>query len=598
MTALINALDNYTPKQIGENGHIEYGWSNIIREKILQFSFQLVRTTDKNKEKNLANILKDMLYTLKHNTSSTSIVEKELAKGYLSVLYRMIGHTRDIIDGKGECNLTYMMIYTWFDFYPTLALFALKCLVKNDDNKVHQYGSWKDIKYFCEYCKDKGLYVFHPLIHYAIIVMNVQLKKDYDNNKQGNDTISLVAKWVPREKSSFGWLYESLATNYFIDYMETANTDERNKKAILKCKTEYRKLLSELNRKIDTLQIKQCAKNWSNIDFNNVTSISVSKQKKAFLNIKKTGETRFVNNEDRIQCATHFNSHVQNAINNGTEVKGARVGMADFTKQALELIRQWQNDDTKQSQELSQWQNENAQTEIAILNSQWRDNSNQNGALGKMIAMVDVSGSMDGDPLEVAIALGIRIAEKSALGKRVMTFSSKPSWVNLEGYPDFVSQVQTIKHAEWGMNTNFNAALNTILNAIIENKMEPEDVQDLVLVILSDMQMDSADGTSLSTVYDNIKYKYEQAGLRVHGRPYKPPHILFWNLRSTNGFPSLSSQSNASMMSGFSPSLLNLFCEQGIDALQSLTPWSLLERSLANERYKLMSDKINEELDM
>ena len=598
MAALINTLDNYTPKQIGENGHTEYGWSNIIREKILQFSFQLVRTTDKNKEKNLSIILRELLYTLKHNTSSTSIVEKELAKEYLSLLYRMIGHTRDIIDGKGECNLTYMMIYTWFDFYPTLALFALKCLVKNDDNKVHQYGSWKDIKYFCEYCKDKGLYVFHPLIHYAIIVMNVQLKKDYDNNKEGNDTISLVAKWVPREKSSFGWLYESLATNYFIDYMETANTDERNKKAILKCKTEYRKLLSELNRKIDTLQIKQCAKNWSNIDFNNVTSISVSKQKKAFLNIKKTGETRFLNDQDRIQCATHFNSYVQNAVNNSTEVKGARVGMVDFTKQALELIRQWKNDDTKQSQELSQWQNENAQTEIALLNSQWRDNANQNGALGKMIAMVDVSGSMYGDPLDVAVALGIRIAEKSALGKRVMTFSSKPSWVNLEGYPDFVSQVQAIKHAEWGMNTNFNAAFNTILNAIVENKMEPEDVQDLVLVILSDMQMDRADGTSLSTVYDNIKYKYEQAGLRVHGKPYKPPHILFWNLKSTDGFPCLSSQPNASMISGFSPALLNLFCEQGIDALQSLTPWSLLERSLANERYKVMSDKINEELDM
>ena len=44
MAALINALDNYTPLQFGENGHSEYGWSNNIREKILQLSFQLVRT--------------------------------------------------------------------------------------------------------------------------------------------------------------------------------------------------------------------------------------------------------------------------------------------------------------------------------------------------------------------------------------------------------------------------------------------------------------------------------------------------------------------------------------------------------------------------
>ena len=64
------------------------------------------------------------------------------------------------------------------------------------------------------------------------------------------------------------------------------------------------------------------------------------------------------------------------------------------------------------------------------------------------------------------------------------------------------------------------------------------------------------------------------------------------------GFPSLSNQPNASMMSGFSPALLNIFCDKGIDALQSCTPWSLLERSLENERYKIMSDKISQEFDM
>jgi Mg-chelatase subunit ChlD len=456
--------------------------------------------------------------------------------------------------------------------------------VTNDDKKVHQYGSWKDIKYFCEYCRSRGAHVFHPLIHYAIILMNVQLKTDYENYSKGSKDISLVAKWVPREKSTFGWLYESLATSYFIEYMETANTDERKVKAILKCKTGYRKIIAHMNRVIDTLQVKQCANNWSSIDFNNVTSISVSKQKKAFLNVNKKGEAKYPDRKDRIECADHFSNHIQRAIKDGTEVKGKRVGMADFTKQALDLLNYSSNETSNQ-------------TEVDLLNSQWRDNATQTGALGKMIPMVDVSGSMDGDPLHVAIALGIRIAEKSVIGKRALTFSAKPSWVNLEPYPDFVSQVRTLRQAEWGMNTNFHAALDTILDAIIQNKMAPEDVQDLVLVILSDMQMDVADKNGL-TVYENIKLKYEQAGMRVHGKPYKPPHILFWNLRSTSGFPSLSSQPNASMMSGFSPALLNLFCDQGLDALQSCTPWSLLERSLANDRYKIMEDKIIQELDM
>ena len=46
MAALMNALDNYTPTQFGQNGHVEYGWSNGIEELILQFSFQVTRTTD------------------------------------------------------------------------------------------------------------------------------------------------------------------------------------------------------------------------------------------------------------------------------------------------------------------------------------------------------------------------------------------------------------------------------------------------------------------------------------------------------------------------------------------------------------------------
>jgi len=69
-------------------------------------------------------------------------------------------------------------------------------------------------------------------------------------------------------------------------------------------------------------------------------------------------------------------------------------------------------------------------------------------------------------------------------------------------------------------------------------------------------------------------------------------------LRSTSGFPALSSQTNCSMMSGFTPALLNFFCEQGLDALQSCTPWSVLERTLENDRYKILSDRLEIEIEV
>ena len=575
MAAIINALDNCTPTQIGDNCHTEYGWSNNMQEKILQFSFQTTRTTEALVS-GLRFRLADMIGSLKNIITSGSIPERELARGHLSVLYRMIGHTRDIVDGKGECTLTYMMIFTWYEFYPELALFALKCMVDLGDKSIHQYGSWKDIKYFCQYCKNHGVFETHELIEYAIELTNAQLKSDYETVIYGGNDISLVAKWIPRENSTFGWLNEHLAVAYY-QYLETAKTQDSVDRAVLKSKMEYRKLLSWLNKHLDTLQIKQCGHMWSKINFDNVTSISLTKQKKAFQNIKQNGEVRYEDNQDRITCAKLFNAHIQTAIESGAEVKGRRVSMVDFTKQALSLLRH------------------HNQVEFDLLNSQWRDNGSLNGCFGKMIAMVDVSSPMDGDPLCAAIALGIRIAEKSALGKRIMTFGAKPSWVNLEGYDDFVSQVNVIRNAEWGMNTNFYSALDTILSAIVLNKMPPEDVQDMVLVVLSNMQMDASDKWVL---YDTMKEKYEVAGIRAYGKPYKPPHVLFWNLKSTSGFPSLSTQMNCSMMSGFSPVLLNSFCDQGITALQACTPWSVLEKNLENERYKIMGDKLSQVIEV
>jgi hypothetical protein len=581
MSALVNALDNHTSKQIGENGHAEYGWSNSIRERILQFSFQLTRTDEKGIKK-LSQVLSDILNTLKaqHKTLEKNSSEYVVVTEYLIILYKMIGQTRDIIDGKGECSLTYMMIHTWFQFYPELALYAVKCLVNfGDDGKTHQYGSWKDIKYFCSYCHKNASSLDHPLIQYAINIVNAQIKTDYANFELNSDDISLAGKWVPREKSGrFGWMYQALACNYFPMYIESALKDSSKAAAILKTKREYRKILSCLNRKIDTLQIKQCDKVWSEIDFKKVTSVSLSKQRKAFLNVTKKGETRFPGDNDRVECAEHFNAHIQKAVKGEIEIKGKRLGLENFTKQAIELL---QNN------------NSSSVAEKALLNSQWRDNSKQTGALGDMIAMVDTSGSMNGDPLNAAIALGIRVAEKSKLGKRVMTFSSSPKWVNLEGQDDFTSMVKTLQNAEWGMSTNFDAALNMILDAIVQAKMEPEDVEGLTLAIFSDMQMNSADSSNYDTnvLYNRIKTKYADAGLRVKGKPYKPPHILFWNLRSTSGFPTLSTQQNASMMSGFSAAMLNLFCEQGIESLQACNPWSLFLKGLENERYSIMEVK-------
>lgn len=587
MAALFNALDNITSLKIGEKGHKEYGWSTNIQEKITQFSFQITRVSNKEQMMNLEIILREILTSLKVKQELSCDPECHI---YLSVLYKIIGQTRDIIDGKGEYELGYMMIRVWHDFYPELALFALECFVKlvdKDGTRIHQYGSWKDIKYFCEHCRVHGLHIKHPLIQYAILLINNQLRSD-DTNSSLNTT--LAGRWVPRErKAKFGWLYEELATSYFPQYLDTAKNDDSKKKAYLKCKMEYRKLCSRLNKKLDTLQIKQAGQEWSKIDFDHVTSISLSKQRKAFLNVKgRKNEIRHPFDNDRIECATHFNEHIQKGIKGEIEIKGKRLGLNDFTKTALSFV-------------------ENTGAEIELLNLQWKDNSKITKVLENMVAMCDISGSMAGEPLNAAIALSIRVAEKSKLGKRVMSFSVKPSWINLEKYNGFVDMAKAINYSGVGYHTDLYAAFKLILDTIIESEIAPEDVEDMVLAIFSDMQIDDCNNPldnciensiinkNKEVLYDTVNEMYSIAGMRSKfKRPFKPPHILFWNLRSTNGFPTLSIQQNVSMMSGFSPNLLNMFCEKGLQALKTCTPWSMLTNSLENERYKILGNKVNE----
>jgi hypothetical protein len=86
-------------------------------------------------------------------------------------------------------------------------------------------------------------------------------------------------------------------------------------------------------------------------------------------------------------------------------------------------------------------------------------------------------------------------------------------------------------------------------------------------------------------MHEQIKQKYAEVGMRYYGEPLKPPHILFWNLRSTSGFPTLSTEAGCSMMSGFDPTVLNEFCDMGIEALRDMTPYKNFTKKLAKDRY-------------
>ncbi len=585
MAALIQGLDKHTPKQIGENGHGEYGWSNDIDEKIVQFFFQLVRNKDHS---DLERQHREILHSIKGN-------ERQYKEQFIT-MYKLIGQTRDIVNGKGEQRLAFMQLYGFYEAgYTDLAAQGFFRFLVIDE--AHPYGSYKDVKYLCGYVKEKTGSEDHPLIDFATNLLLNALENDYSiyeewkkDESQPKPTITLAGRWAPREKSKFGWVHELLSRKKFHYFLTTAHNSISTRKALVKCKAQFTKIIVKLNKYLDTVQCKQAGKEWAKIDFNKVTSCTMRKQSRAFSNKNKQGLQRS-SEEDRVQCASNFTSHLSAAKSDPTnhKVHGRRCTVGELTKDAITV-------------------GSSNETEIDRINLQWESNKDNNKGLGNIIACVDNSGSMEMDectPLYNAIGLGVRCSEMAsdAFKHRVITFAGTPHWLQLNDKATFVEKAKYIKQNRINaQNTDIWRMFQMILDVVLKNEIPPESVEDMVLAIFSDMQIDSAVESSnqgidnyLMSLHERVETMFRQAGMtsKFHA-PYPVPHILFWNLRKTSGFPVMSTKKNVSMLSGYSSTLLNALCEKGVSELKTFTPRKMLTDLLSNERYDILDQDLIE----
>ena len=573
MASVVTALDDSTSNMTrGENDRVQYSWSDDIKPLIVQLHFQLVRNNNVANKKHIsstwfntqANIFENIYMSvyLQYGIPFTQVNDNEFKerKEMLVVLHKLVAFTRDVISGKGECALAFAMVNKISKYNEYVAAELIRLFVNELTwcNETHPLGSWKDIKYMW------NLFEWSKSMEFFLInLTNRQLWLDYIN-MINNKPLSLVSKWIPREKSKFKDLFYRLAEAYY-PYTSHAKNSGTLILAKKKSYTKYRQLISSLNKKLDTTQIKQCCGEYSKINFKTVSGITHLKQKSAFLNVKKNvngGLERRTTQEDRIVCSKKYKEYIDNLLKNKKNIKGKRVAIVDLVKDALK--HNYLNNSSEKN----------------IINSQSNDIIDNLGSLDNFIAMVDTSGSMRGDPLNAAIGLGICISEKSKIGKRILSFDRDPVWTNLENVEGFCNKVNTVANCSWGMNTNFTKALNMVLTKCVEKRLTEEEVSNLVLVVLSDMQIDSPGNEPLNEpMWNHIKTLYATHGYRFI------PHILFWNLRFTSGFPVSFEQRGATMFSGFSPSLLKAFTEKGFDTIKNSNPWSTLKELLDNDRY-------------
>lgn len=503
---------------------------NVLNDSLLNTN----QTCTENGAKsylNTNNNLVNLFYKVKRDSIESDIIElvenASLGDSKL-VLLKIIAYIRDCRGGKGERSCGRILLKWLGNNYPDL-------LSKNLDLFISEYGRYDDVFHIFgsnKECNDE-LYKY---------VIN-RLQKDYEilhnKDKNNTDTISLLAKWFPSENKSLDYKYK-----YNKHIAQLSNISQ---------KTLRKKYLSPLRKHINIVETKMCSNDWENIDYSKLPSCAMNLYKNAF---KKHSPEKYEQFLLKLQT-------------NETTINASVL-------YPYQIIENYLKDTTTSMDSLYE--------------AQWKEMENKLNILNNALVLCDTSGSMEGMPLNIATSLSILISSKmnDSYKDLVLTFEAKPQLYKIKG-ETLRQKIKSLTNAPWGMNTDFIAALKLILeygktNNIIAKNMPKR------LIVISDMQFDEAErlnsweniskeDNTYTTNYKMIEQLYSES-------EYEVPHIIFWNVGEHQDVQvEDSDKKNVTMISGFSPDILNSI----LTSDEPITPYSSMMSVLNQKRYDALS---------
>jgi len=578
------------PTVRGENGTLEYSKEQVGDSRVALF-FALVR-----------NLPNERLTVLLEDCLNQSVLYPLQASQMISDLFILAFQTRDCRGGKGERSIFYQLFIELYLYYPLLVIALLPLIA--------EYGYYKD--YFNILSNISKSSDYTPLQDAIIKLITSQLKRDEEVLDRASESgeavnvasISLCSKYAPRESNKFQKenksLFRKLVMNMF---PSTTSNDIEEEQAYVRAKALYRKMISRLTQVIDVPEVKMCGKRYASIEFDHVPSVSMKKYRKAFSNEKLgrreiPSELSFTGNRsndpDRIECRKNLLIAIKEK-----KIKGKQNYPHDIVHTLLVLLQNNGGSSIELEIFQQQWEDIRNNTVRIIAERSSTTTATTSVNLNKLVPLVDVSGSMSGTPMEVAIALGILISEVNhpLFRDQILTFQSTPSWVNLSSAKTIAEKITITKQAPWGGTTNIENAFKLIARTIEANQLPESEIPDLI--IFSDMQFNTAIGVkNEQTQLQRIANRFAELGVKISGKPYAMPRIIFWNLRGdTRGFPAQSSSENVQMLSGFSPALFKYIVE-GMDISQKkkVIPYDTFRKAMDDERYNAIREIVSKNL--
>lgn len=327
----------------------------------------------------------------------------------------------------------------------------------------------------------------------------------------------LVYKWMPSINAS-----SSIAKDRGRKFAREFGLTER----------EYRIMLSEGRKDCHLVETLMSQNQWNQIAFDKLPSRAGLLYKNAFMRREETRER-----------------YIAFMSSDKTKVNASALNPVEIAHQ---IFNNWRTPST---------------TERLAWQKYW-DNLKDyyNGREEPGIAVVDVSGSMTGVPMEAAVSMGAYIAErgKGPFHNHFITFSSDPQLVEFEGV-DIYDKFRRAVAADWGQNTNIEAVFDMLLETGIRNRVPNEDMPK-VIYIFSDMEFDDCMicgertanryySSSHSMNRNQIDTLIEQKVDEWKAYGYTAPRVVFWNLDARHqNIPAIGP--GFSYCSGFSMSAL------------------------------------------
>ena len=226
---------------------------------------------------------------------------------------------------------------------------------------------------------------------------------------------------------------------------------------------------------------------------------------------------------------------------------------------------------------------------------------------GCCVPMCDVSGSMCGEPMVVAKALSLLLAEAAPVGcpfrGLILSFASNPTLHKVKGMPagwtgkgpasaalalqqlgDLGRRVRALSDLPVGYSTNVSAAFDLLLQTAAESRLSAEFVSRMSVCVFSDMEFNQGvqGGSRWSTMHEQIKKKFAAKGYP------EIPRVVYWNLRGSPSVPVADEDAEGvALLSGFSAGLLRSFLRGSLDAKRSaVTPMETMLRALSGRLYE------------